>query len=107
MKKTLSLLCLTAVILTVALATRGDQPQPKERHAVVVLHAYEAAENGPVYIGDLVYVSSSSAGAPTFPQFTGDPSKLTPLADAIASLLDAGFKIQHVSDNALCYTFTR
>ena len=56
---------------------------------VVILEIEESVSYGPTYHGLLVYNSSSSAGAPTFPHY---PEPEVSAADAVAQLLAAGFE---------------
>jgi hypothetical protein len=80
-----------------------------QHHDVVVLHAtQETAQDGGGrfhYTGLWVYVSSSSDGAPTFPQYGAGQE--VALSQALADLLAQGFTITHISDNSLEYVLVR
>jgi hypothetical protein len=82
-------------------------------HEVVVLHSSESGvgisdSNGYTYQyeGIKVYCSSSSRGAPQFPQMgirsvnntTAVVGDLVPLAQAVADLLNDGYHIAHIPD---------
>jgi len=91
-----------------------QQDNKPSQHEVVVLHSSESGvgisdSNGYTYQyqGIKVYCSSSSEGAPQFPQMgirssnntTTIVGDLVPLAQAVADLLNAGYHIAHIPDN--------
>lgn len=106
-----------AIALALALLVSGGQAQQQERHKhqVVVLWATSDGVgifiNGQyhfVYDGIKVFVSSSSPGAPTFPQQWGDyQGGGTQLATALAQLLDNGFSIVNIDTTQQRYTLVR
>ncbi len=62
------------------------------------------------YTGGKIYASSSSAGAPQFPNGLGDDGEgdnLVSIGDATATLLEAGFHLEKVSDNGLFFLFIK
>lgn len=74
------------------------------RREVVILHSCET--NG----GIPVYASSSSTGAPKFPQYNyqfPNPNKLVESSEALAQLLTEGFTIQATSDNNMVFVLVK
>jgi hypothetical protein len=91
-----------------------QQDNKPSQHEVVVLHSSESGfgisdSNGYTYQYDgiKIYCSSSSRGAPQFPQMgirsanntTAVVGDLVPLAQAVADLLNDGYHIAHIPDN--------
>lgn len=114
-----SLLILGALLLTSVIRTAPAQAeqQPSQslppRHQSVALWVFQAGANVDghyQYGGAKIYDSSSSPGAPQFPQLSyasEDYSALTSIGDACALLLDNGFRLEKVSDNGLYYLFVK
>lgn len=119
MNKTKLTMLSIALLAALALSDTGTaqlgpgmaQVKTKRQHQVVILWASQGGYNSGGayhYNGAQIWVSSSSAGAPTFPQ--GSPQvyvQLTELADALAMLLNDGFTITKQSDNGLTYTLIK
>jgi hypothetical protein len=90
----------TTVIITLALMPSRSHSEPgrSRNRQVVALWAEQAgfSKDGVYhYTGADIYCSSSSAGAPQFPQLVVQaPVALTNLADGVAMLLDEGFTLQ-------------
>jgi len=116
--KRLSLSIIGAALLSVVAFTAFSTKTHADkfsRHSVVVL--YSQIHGKPIsdtngqyfqYTGSIVYCSSSSSNAPTFPQFS--PQIYVPvagLAQALADLLDDGYQIKYVSDDQTSFTLIK
>lgn len=112
MNRILTAAILTSLLLIGLTVSRGKDEAigptalPKRAPGVVILQADQAtSNNGQLYYqGLLVYNSSSSSNAPTFPNY---PQNITVLADALADLLAKGYRIEKVSDNMLNYLLVK
>lgn len=78
-------------------------PMPTTRHEIVMLYSFQSGtstNNVFQYNGVQVYCSSSSDGAPHFPQaFVGQQEGLVETAEAIAKLRTEGYNTIKISDN--------
>jgi hypothetical protein len=105
-----------------ATAESSEQKQHSQKHEVVVLHASEsgyATNNGVGYVyqydGMKAYCSSSSSGAPQFPQMglqsannaTVVLGNLLQLREALAQLLNDGYHIGQISNNGGEYVLVK
>lgn len=106
-----------AIALALALLVSGGQAQQQERHKHQVVVLWAAQNGGPVFIngqyhyaydGARVYCSSSSSNAPVFPQQFGDYiGGGTQIADALAQLLDEGYRMVGQDANGLHFVMIR
>lgn len=90
----------------------GQQQHTVSKHESVSAWVYQDGvqdANGQYYYtGAKIYVSSSSPGAPVFPQCGASGSKgLTEIGVATAQLLNLGFHLEKVSDNGLYFLFIK
>lgn len=105
-------LMMMGCILLAALAIAATNTR---KHEAVILKGYtrgtQIQVNGQYtlqYEGIDVYLSSSSAGAPKFPQATvAGTVQTVPMAEAIAQLLDSGYEIKQASANGLDYMLVK
>lgn len=116
-KSTIIIIALAAVALFAASDSRSQSQSkaPTASRQVVVLWAYQngfTTDNGLgqrtfTYGGADIYDSSSSGGAPVFPQASIPATQgvqLTKLADGIALLLSQGFTLQeHTPDGSYMF----
>ncbi len=105
--KTSNRIAITLSLIAILGIAAGSLPR---KHEVVLLRGNvsgHSTSTGYEYGGIDVYVSSSSSGAPTFPQMNVQvPVPLTPMAEAIAQLMDAGYEIV-ISPDGLIATATK
>jgi len=95
MKRNILLVALLALVGVAA------SDGPRRHEAVLLWGSQNGFSSGAQYTydGALVEISSSSAGAPVFPQY-GQGKSLTQIAEAIAQLRDQGYTIK-VSESGL------
>lgn len=105
MKNNLAKLSLTALSLLLITNVKSQPKQDTQRSEAVFAWAFQAGYNitnegqsTRYYSGAKVYVSSSSLGAPHFPQYPS--TNLVDVAEATATLLSLGYNVK-VSDNGL------
>lgn len=109
--KKLGLLSVAVAILFGATVVHTQPSNPVHNHVDVVtlwvsLNSSGYGLNGYQYDGAVVYDSSSSSGAPVFPQ-QGSGQPLIQVSQALSKLLSEGFEIVHVEDSQLSFTLTR
>ena len=102
----------------IAALTIGATTQINRKHECVVLIATQIGSNpqnpdgsysGYRYDDIVIYSSSSSSGAPKFPKavnlptggLVGDGGDLVSLSEAIAQLMELGYRVQFTSANGL------
>lgn len=104
MKNLKLIIAISAIILTATwLKPAQADASRKDRREVVILISDMDGTNtsgGFQYSGMKVYCSSSSKGAPTFPQgHSTIRQDLTETAEAMAQLRSEGYRIIHTGDN--------
>jgi len=90
-------------ILALGSAINADHVIPSKHHETLLLwsqYQYVTDSSGMHYNGAVIYVSSSSCGAPTFPQQNiTHPVELVQTADAITQAKNLGFHVTKISDS--------
>lgn len=94
MKKSLIItgLLLLAGLFIVSNRTTGQQGPVRGTGEAVIMHL---TEDGPPYRGVFIYNSSSSDGAPKFPNY---PQPMVQAAQAVAELTRLGYDVRYVGE---------
>lgn len=111
---TQAILGITVICFAIGLGgstAQSEQHKQFSKHESVSIWANQSGISTPgkyQYAGAQVYASSSSQGAPTFPQADIPTTvQLVELGDAIALLLNEGFHIERASDNGQYFLFVK
>lgn len=95
-KYIIGLLCVAALTGLFTINKAPAQGNPNVSDPKVVILQTTIDESGFNYYGVIVYNSSSSEGAPKFPNW---PAGRTPAAQAIADCMKAGLVIKHIGEH--------